>query len=368
MNENPRPNRDSRALSRRNLLGAGGVAAGLMAVSPGLSAAVDGEKSTRENTEISRRTIRVSTVCFGLPFHDHRKDGVNLQALREMTAKVMQDRPNFICYPEICACSGSGFEKGMNTAPDLEPYVAEVGKIAREFGVALIAPFLEHDRGKVFNSVPIVDKSGKLVLVYRKNYPTTGELEAGITPGSEVPVAECDGVRVGATVCFDANFDFIAADLERQRARLVFWPSMYWGGKLLQHWALRYGFAIAVAYGAESAVIDMNGQYLARQGTDTLKVRQGLLPPWATADIRINREVYHLDFNQNHFPAIREKYGPLVGLEVLEPEGYFLMESLDPEVPVERIAEEFKLETLRDYLARSVKMRNSILNSSPVAG
>ena len=102
-----------------------------------------------------------------------------------------------------------------------------------------------------------MDAKGKLVLVYRKNYPTIsdpsgdGEIELGITPGVEAPVAECDGVRVGAAVCFDANFDHVAMDLERGRARVVFWPSMFWGGQLLQHWALRYGFYVVVALDVE---------------------------------------------------------------------------------------------------------------------
>jgi predicted amidohydrolase len=214
---------------------------------------------------------RVVAVSFTPPFHDHRSAGVDLTALREMTAKVARERPDFVCYPEACTCIAKGFKTGIEVAPELGPYVRELGKIARECNTALVAPFLERDGGRCYNSVPVVDRQGRLVLVYRKNYPTISELEAGISPGGEVPVAECDGVRVGATVCFDANFAHIAADLERQRSRLVFWPSMYWGGQLLQHWALRYGFAIAVAYSLESAVIDMNGRYLAKQGTDTIK-------------------------------------------------------------------------------------------------
>ncbi|MFH1923839.1 MAG: nitrilase-related carbon-nitrogen hydrolase, partial [Planctomycetota bacterium] len=178
-----------------------------------------------------------------------------------------------------------------------------------------------------------------------------------------VPVAECDGVRVGAAVCFDLNFDHIAAELQRQRARLVFWPSMYWGGQLLQHWALRYGFAIAVAYGAESAVIDMNGRYLAKQGPDTWQVRQGHLPPWAVSDIVVNRELFHLDSNQDEFPAIQEKYGPDLHIEVWEPEGFFLLSSRRLDLAVETIASEFGLETLRDYLARSVRLRDEQLKS-----
>lgn len=306
-------------------------------------------------------SVRVAAVSYAPPFHDHRKAGVNLQALRDMTAKVAKERPDFICYPEGCTCVAGGFEKGIEVAPELEPHVAEVSKIAREFNTAIIAPFLERSQGRVYNSVPIVDRQGKLVLVYRKNYPTITELEAGISPGREVPVAECDGVRVGAAVCFDANFDFIAAELERQRARLVFWPSMYWGGQILQHWALRYGFAVTVAYGAESAVIDMNGKYLVKQGPETYQVRQKHLPPWAVADVLINRELFHLDYNQDKFPAIREKYGPDVEIEVWEPEGYFLLASRRPDLPVESLATEFGLETNRDYLARSVKLRNERL-------
>lgn len=345
-------------LSRRQVLGAvGGAAAGAMAL------ASEGRAAPETPTPVAGTncSIRVAAVSYNPPFHNHRAAGVNLQALRDMTAKVAKDRPNFICYPEACTCVGQGFQKGVETAPELEPYVAEVGKIAREFNTAIIAPCLERSQGRVYNSVPIVDRQGKLVLVYRKNYPTITELEAGITPGHEVPVAECDGVRVGAAVCFDANFDHIAADLERQRARLVFWPSMYWGGQLLQHWALRYGFAVTVAYVAESAIIDMNGRYLARQGTDTLQVRQKHLPPWAISNITINRELYHLDYNQDKLAAIRDKYSPDVEIEVWEPEGYFLLASLQPEITVESIAREFALETLRDYLTRSVRMRNERL-------
>jgi hypothetical protein len=41
----------------------------------------------------------------------------------------------------------------------------------------------------------------------------------------------------------------------------------------------------------------------------------------------------------------------------MEPEGFFLLESKQPGLTVESIAASFKLETLRDYLARSKAMR-----------
>ena len=353
--------RNLATLNRRQTLAAGVAAASGLAA----AMAVEAKPAEPKPPEPARKcVVRVAAVSYAMPFHDHRTAGVNLKALAEMTAQVAKERPDFICYPEVCTCIANGFEKGIATAPELEPYVAEVGKIARQFDAAIIAPFIERAGGRAYNSVPIVDRRGKLAMVYRKNYPTTGELEAGITPGHEVPVAECDGVRVGAAVCFDANFDQIAAELERKRARLVFWPSMYWGGRLLQHWALRYGFSVVVAYGAESAVIDMSGRYLAKQGAETFKVRQNLLPPWAVADVLVNRELFHLDFNQTKFPAIRAKYGPDVEIDVHEPEGFFLLGSRRADLPVEQLATEFRLETNRDYLARSVRLRNERLKES----
>lgn len=305
-----------------------------------------------------KSSVRVAAVSYAPPFHDHAGEGVDLAGVREMTARVARYRPDFVCYPELCASYAAGMARGIESAPELPAFAAAVGEIARELDTALIVPFIERDGDRVYNSVPIVSRTGELAMVYRKNYPTLGELEAGISPGTEAPVAECDGVRVGAAVCFDLNFDHLAARLEAGRARLVFWPSMYWGGQFLQHWALRYGFAMVATYSAENTIVDMNGQVLARQGLETCRVRSGLLPPWALADIYVNRELYHLDYNMDQFPAILERYGPDVEIEVWEPEGYFLLASKVPDLPVEAIAAEFGLETNRDYLARSVRLRD----------
>ena len=96
----------------------------------------------------------------------------------------------------------------------------------------------------------------------------------------------------------------------------------------------------------------MNGRYLAKIGNDTLKVRQDYLPPWAIGDINTDRGLFHLDDNQQQSPAIRAKRGPDVEIEVWEPEGYFLLASWRSDLPIEAVAAEFGLVTLRDYLAQ----------------
>lgn len=309
------------------------------------------------------RTIRLAAVSYLPAAVDHSR-GVNLGPLREVVQQVAaQDRPHFICFPELCACGAGGIGSAIRHAVELPAFVAEVGKLAREVGAALVIPVAERADGQVYNSVPIVDAQGKLVLVYRKNYPTDNELKTGITPGTEVPVAECDGVRVGAAVCFDACFPQVWAELEAQRARVVFWPTMYWGGHYLHYYAARFGYYVVVAYRGESAVVDMSGRHLVRQGEDSYLVRRKKLPAWAVAEVAADREVFHLDYNQEKFQAIRKKYGPGVLLEPYPEEDFCLITSRLDGVSVEQIAREFELETMRDYFARSAKLRDQVLKT-----
>lgn len=309
------------------------------------------------------RTIRLAAVSFVPPAVDH-SGGVNLAPFRDVIHEVVeQDKPNFICFPELCACGPGGVAAATRHAVELKPFVEEVGKLAREVKTALVIPVAERAGKQLSNSVPIVDAQGKLVLVYRKNYPTDTELKAGIAPGTEVPVGVCDGVRVGAAVCFDACFPQVWQELETNRARVVFYPSEYWAGRYLHYYASRFGYYIVVAYKGESAIVDMSGRHLVRQGLDSYLVKRKKLPAWAVAEVAADREVYHLDYNQEKFAAIRKKYGPGVLLEPHTEEDFCLITSRIDGTTVEQITAEFKLETQREYLGRSAKLREQVLRT-----
>ena len=297
------------------------------------------------------RTLRLAAVSFRPSTVDHSR-GINLSAVRNLVHEVAIDKPHFICFPELCACVGGGAAGAVKNAVELKPFAAEAGKLAREVGIALVIPFAERAGKQVYNSVPIIDSKGNLVLVYRKNYPTDNELRAGFSPGIQVPVGVCDGVRVGAAVCFDACFPSVWAELETGRARVVFYPSEYWAGRYLHYYAMRFGYTIVVAYTGESAIVDMSGRHLVRQGQDSYLVKRRKLPPWAVAEVAVDREVFHLDYNQDKLAAIRKKYGPGVQIETFPEEDFCLLTSRVDGVSVEQLAAEFKLETMRDYFAR----------------
>lgn len=307
-------------------------------------------------------TLRFAAVSYRPSHVDHSK-GIDITSIRNVVHEVAKDQPNFICFPEICACAGGGVAGAVRNAVELKPYVEEVGKLAREVGIALVIPFTERSTSGVHNSVPIVDSKGNLVLVYRKNFPTDQELKGGIDPGVDAPVAECDGVRVGAAVCFDACFHDVWAKLEANRARVVFYPSEYWAGRYLHHYAMRHGYYIVVAYTGESAIVDMSGRHLVKQGENSYFVRNKTLPPWAIADVNVDREVFHLDYNAGKIRDIQRKYVAGVQVEMFPEEDFFLLTSKLEKTTVEQITAEFKLETMRDYFARSMALRDQVIRT-----
>ena len=61
------------------------------------------------------RTVRVAAVSFRLNNVDHSK-GVNLASVRDVVHEGAADKPNFICFPEICACAGGGVAGAVKNA------------------------------------------------------------------------------------------------------------------------------------------------------------------------------------------------------------------------------------------------------------
>src|SRR5947208_1570598 len=98
------------------------------------------------------RFVRLAAVSAVPPAND-------MKALRDIVLKVAKDKPDLIVFPEICACASAGLAKGVSGAPEIGPFAAEIGKLARDANAALVVPLLERHMGQVYNAVPIVDRS-----------------------------------------------------------------------------------------------------------------------------------------------------------------------------------------------------------------
>lgn len=289
------------------------------------------------------RLVRVSSISLGGvgsgPDYVRRAR----EAAVRMVEQAALDRPDIVCLPE---CFTGLSHDAAESVPG--PTTAALGEAARKHGMYVVCPITRRLEDRLYNAAVLLDRSGAVVGAYHKTHPTVGELEMGVSAGSDYPVFATDFGRVGFAICFDLNFADVAAGAAAGGAELIFFPTMFRGGLMLQRWAHDYGVWVISAYGAEgSAFVNPLGKIVLESQS-----HQRII----TRTINLDHLVCHIDFNQQQWPAIKAKYGPGVEIEVATPEGIFDLISHLPEVTASDLAAEFGLETRDAYFARAQRL------------
>jgi predicted amidohydrolase len=302
------------------------------------------------------RNVRIATISYngrGSSPEEKRAHGLALLD----SAGAFQ--PDVACLPETFTGLGAGWEGWRAAAEPLPgPTSDAAAEIARKHSMYVVCPILRRRGDRLHNAAALLDRSGEIVGAYHKNHPTLPEIEAGVTPGSETPVFETDFGRVGFAICFDLNFRDVIEGLARGGPELVFFPSMYCGGLQLQVWAHDFGVFVASAHsGGRSAVVDPLGRVLKWSS---------VYEPILVKEVNLDGVVCHIDENERKWPAIREKYGAAVELDVATDEARFRLISHHPTLTAWDVVEEFGLEPLPDYFGRSDRGRGDAM-AAPTA-
>jgi predicted amidohydrolase len=169
----------------------------------------------------------------------------NLAEIRAL-ARIAADRgAGLVVFPEY----SSFFEPAMGeaslaAAQSLDgPFVAELGALARELGVVIVAGLLERAEERRFsNTVVALDADGALVATYRKQhlYDAFGQRESDwVRAGAldEPQTFPFGGFTVGLQTCYDLRFPEATRRLVDAGADLVLVPSEWVRGPLKEaHW------------------------------------------------------------------------------------------------------------------------------------
>lgn len=293
------------------------------------------------------RNVKLSSISFpGVSGSDPgRKEKAVAQAL-DWVDQAACDQPDMILLPEVFTSLGGDSEKWIAEAePVPGPTTDLLAAKAKEHGCYVWCPLFEKAHEGVYNSAVLLGRTGELVGGYRKTYPTIGELEMGVLPGAGAVTFSCDFGRVGALICFDLNFRELGAQYRQQAAELICFLSMFRGGLQLSIWAYEFRMFLASSTPVEnSRIVNPLGQVLADSSVYSRLI---------TRAVNLDTAVLHLDGNQEKFRALKDKYGPLVELEICGPEAVFLMTSHHPEKSVDSMIAEFEMERVEDYYQRA---------------
>ena len=306
------------------------------------------------------RYANISLVNFPtLPADEPGRLQKTLDRMCGYIADAAQGQSDLVAFPEICNCLDTA--NPWNAAETLDgPTVAALSQAARQHELYVVCPLLVSEDGQRYNCAVLIGRQGEIVGVYRKNFPTHGELAAGITPGVETPVFETDFGRVGLCICFDLNYWEVGSGLCHNRAELVIWPSMWAGGRMLSKWAMEFGFNLAAVWKEQSTFVDVAGREILAVKRDVSE-RTGRSPV-VTARLDLDRRLLHPDYNLDKLQALFERYGATAAFtELIKQDCHLVFGSQLPGVSSDQLIEEFDLETMRDYLARVRRDRKTAL-------
>jgi hypothetical protein len=168
----------------------------------------------------------------------------------------------------------------------LDGPIARVSRRAKRVGLYVVMPLYTARRQGLQlgrSSHPRARWSGPA-----KMFPTIGEMENGITPGTEATVFRTGFGKVGMAICFDMNFNEIMYGLGENGAEIVFFCSAYRGGLQLQIRAWELGaYIVSSVEGELGQIIDQSGMVLAESTYEALVTRR----------LNLDRRLLHMDGN-----------------------------------------------------------------------
>ncbi len=298
------------------------------------------EKITRPPREVWVATITA------LKLNGTTMEQNTANMLRRME-RVAPLKPDIICLPETFASYNIGSKKLLPIADKAEtvpgPTTERFAKFAKKNNCYVICPIYTKKAGYIYNSAVLIDRSGNVVGQYDKIHLTNTELDWGIIPGPlDPPVFETDFGKIGIMICFDANWPATWAKLKKKGAEIIFFPSGFPGGKLINSlaWMNQY-YIVTSIFTARQRIVDITGDELFNSGRKEY---------WLCAPVNLDKKLFHCAYNMQKMRDLRAKYRDKVKVKLYHPEGWFTIESRSSDITVDQIKKEFELTEYDDFI------------------
>ena len=313
------------------------------------------------------RTVRILTAALETPreasYSPAERVENNLDNALETLELAENFDPDVVCFPEqlLHRWVPKGEPRLGQAQPVPGPATEAIGEKARQLDAYVWLPMTEHATAEdaYYNAVVLVGRDGDVVGTYRKLRPTAGEIEYGLSPGSEVPVWETEFGRFGAGICFDLMYPELGVELSRKRTDVMFFSSHLQGEQRIAHWARDYGFHVVKSHPKTASITDPTGAEFARNHRGWAG-QEPVTDLDAGGYVRFSFGEVNTDWttftrtgpNREAVERIQKEYPGVVYHDASSDET-FALESRSSEVTVDDIEAEFDLLTYRDYLDRT---------------
>ena len=340
----------SKLISRRNFIGKAAITAGLTTLDSdtlfGHSSGII-EQPNRLPREVWIATVSQQGISADSP---ERKT----QAILSVLNKSIIYQPDIVCLPEVFMFANIR-NKPKITLQEEATLSEELLKAFMDFSrinhCYLICPMFTNEDGKTYNSAVVIDRQGNRIGEYRKMYLPDDEVEMGLTPGPlQPPVFKADFGIFGIQICYDVHWNEAWKALRQQGAEIVFWPSAFSGGRIINTKAWQNKYIVVSSTGEISKICDISGEVVAQTGIWDRNL--------ICAPVNLEKVFLHLWPFVQRFDEIKAKYGRKVRITNYHEEQWAVIESLSPDVRIKDILNEFEIRTHEQLMYDSELKQN----------
>ncbi len=162
---------------------------------------------------------------------------------------VAEESPDWVLLPETFDWAGGTAAQRLAAAETIPggPAYAMCQEMARTHRIFVHAGSINEKmpgEDKVYNTTVVFDRAGEPIARYRKihlfDVTTPDGVEyresAHVAPGDAVVTYDCEGVTVGAAICYDLRFPELFQALARKGAQLIALPAAFTLQTGKDHW------------------------------------------------------------------------------------------------------------------------------------
>ncbi len=168
----------------------------------------------------------------------------NVATMRRLAEEAAESGAELIVFPEESMFSIGQVEGPLAVAVDAawSGFVQQLSFLAAEMNISVVAGGYEGSgEDRPYNTLVIVDATGKIVGTYRKlhlydafSYQESTRIKAGDGVPLVVPIG---GLNVGVMTCYDLRFPELARELADLNADVICVPAAWFKGEhKVDHW------------------------------------------------------------------------------------------------------------------------------------
>jgi apolipoprotein N-acyltransferase len=177
-----------------------------------------------ENIKVA--AIGTDSEIGGLPLPDGNKNGNknenDIENIFRRTEKAAESGAKIVSWTE-----GSFYLEPSNEASWVQSFCT----LADESNVTLVASYillLSESPFRYENKYLMIDSTGQILYSYLKHQPVPGE--PALKGTDPLQVVEVEGIKLGAVICYDYDFPYLAKEYGDINADIVAVPSSDWRG------------------------------------------------------------------------------------------------------------------------------------------